>query len=380
MPHQSHRSAHQHSSCRIRECWCPLNLQTVGVPTRWHSVHSRPLDAVSTAAHCRTDLIDTYQVGHRPRPRLPPGFLSASQQEATKEPDSHPMSGSRTSNLELLGEGLRPPRRVSTTLPGGRHSRQKSPCSSSSAPLSSARQQIHRCKCRRRKDSVAANRHRSGVLVVCSHRSRPEHMYRQSWRITATDSRLEWLPPLRPAHRFWGYGIGTMGPRPLMRTGTFQVWGCCGNLCRQPSNQRACRVFFPCPLARGWVAGLARRILRQGTRTRSGRLQSDDSDPSPARCKLKKQTSPTSCSSLLSRLMPGRFATRKNPARHASLVRQPRPITVRTHLTVGSMSPLPRRLRLVRRTDAIGFQNQRGMRLNRRGGAGIVRLFFFPRQ
>lgn len=89
-----------------------------------------------------------------------------------------------------------------------------------------------------------------------------------------------------------------MGP-PLDENGTFQVWGCCGNLCRQPSNQRACRVFLPSPLgvARGWAAGLARRILRQGTRTRSGRLQSDDSDPSPARCKLKKQTSPTSCSS-----------------------------------------------------------------------------------
>lgn len=96
-------------------------------------------------------------------------------------------------------------------------------------------------------------------------------------------------PPFVPLTASGDMELGqTMEPLPLMRTGTFQVWGCCGNLCRQPSNQRACRVFFPCPLARGWVAGLARRILRQGTRTRSGRLQSDDSDPSPARCKLKK--------------------------------------------------------------------------------------------
>lgn len=148
--------------------------------------------------------------GYRPRPRLPPGFLSASQQEATKEPDSHPMSGSRTSNLP--GERLRPPRRVSTTLPGGTHSRQKSPCSLSSAPLSSERQQIHRCKCRRRKDSIAANRHRSGVLVVC--RLQPP---------VSTRTYVQTPPPQRsrPAHRFWGYAIGTMGP-PLMRTEHFR--------------------------------------------------------------------------------------------------------------------------------------------------------------
>lgn len=159
--------------------------------------------------------------------------------------------------------------------------------------------------------------------------------------------------------------------------GTFQVWGCCGNLCRQPSNQRACRVFFPCPLARGWVAGLARRYCVRALEPVRGGCNLSDSDPSPARCQLKKQTSPTSCSGL--GCWSQSFATlptRKNPARHASLVRQPRPITTRTHPTVGSMSPLPRRLRLVRRTDAIGFQNRRGMRLNRRGGAGIVRLFF----
>lgn len=159
--------------------------------------------------------------------------------------------------------------------------------------------------------------------------------------------------------------------------GTFQVWGCCGNLCRQPSNQRACRVFFPCPLARGWVAGLARRYCVRALEPVRGGCNLNDSDPSPARCQLKKQTSPTSCSGLgcWSQSF-ATLATRKNPARHASLVRQPRPITTRTHPTVGSMSPLPRRLRLVRRTDAIGFQNRRGMRLNRRGGAGIVRLFF----
>jgi hypothetical protein len=42
-----------------------------------------PLDAVSTAAHRRTDLTATSTAT-----RLPPGFLSASQQDAIKEPDS----------------------------------------------------------------------------------------------------------------------------------------------------------------------------------------------------------------------------------------------------------------------------------------------------
>lgn len=275
------------------------------------------------------------------------------------------MSGSRTSNLP--GERLRPPRRVSTTLPGGTHSRQKSPCSLSSAPLSSERQQIHRCKCRRRKDSVAANRHRSGVLVVC--RLQPP---------VSTRTYVQNPPPQRPrpVHRFWGYAIGTMAP-PLMRTEHFR---CGAAVAISAGNRRISgRVasFSPCPLARGWVAGLARRYCVRALEPVRGGCNLSDSDPSPARCQLKKQTSPTSCSGLgcWSQSF-ATLATRKNPARHASLVRQPRPITTRTHPTVGSMSPLPRRLRLVRRTDAIGFQNRRGMRLNRQGGAGIVRHFF----
>lgn len=200
--------------------------------------------------------------------------------------------------------------------------------------------------------------------VVCSHRSRPAHMYRTPPPTTSSRSPLLGI-------RNWDNGTTTD------ENGTFQVWGCCGNLCRQPSNQRACRVFFPCPLARGWVAGLARRFCVRALEPVRGGCNLSDSDPSPARCQLKKQTSPTSCSGLgcWSQSF-ATLATRKNPARHASLVRQPRPITTRTHPTVGSMSPLPRRLRLVRRTDAIGFQNRRGMRLNRQGGAGIVRHFF----
>jgi hypothetical protein len=126
------------------------------------------------------------------------------------------MAGSRTSNLP--GEGLRPPRRVSNTLPAACGTAAESRHGSSSAPSFFRRaSRFFGASAAVERTGVAANRHRSGVLVVCSHRSRPDHKYRRSWRITTTDSRLEWFAPMAffPLTAS-GDSQWTMGP-PLMR-------------------------------------------------------------------------------------------------------------------------------------------------------------------
>lgn len=131
------------------------------------------------------------------------------------------MSGSRTSNFP--GEGLRPPRRVSTTLPvvhtaaaKSRHALRRPPPPFFRAPADSSVQMPPQKRQYRGEPAPK----------WCVGRLQPPVSTRSYRTVGSSGSRLVWCPPLSPNDLVrltasGGYAFGTMGP-PLMRTEHFR--------------------------------------------------------------------------------------------------------------------------------------------------------------
>jgi len=288
------------------------------------------------------------------------------------------MPGSRTSNL--LGEGLRPPKRVST--------RGQQPVEQ---PLKVAMPPFFRAPADSSVQVPPQKGQRRGEPAPkwCVGRLQPPvstRSYRRYWRSTATYSRLEWLPP---SDLFPLTASGN-----TLRNGQWDHHRCERNISgvgllwqSLPAAVESAGVsrLFPVPPCSRLGCRPSEEILRQGTRTHSGRLQSDDSDPPRHAASSRSKPRPPLVRVLLGAFATGArmLATRKNPARYANLGRQPRPITVRIHPSVPSMSRCLLYLAVcvlyaVRTQSASRIKE--GMRLNRQGGAGIVRLLFFSPQ